>query len=234
VALDEYPGEEGFIHISEVASGWVKNIRRWVRLRQKVVCKVLGVDEAKAYVDLSLKRVNEHQRRAKMGEWKNEIKARNLMGIVAERLGKSVEECYRAFGDALIERYDSLYAALEDCAANPEALKDWGGKGWVPVVVLVASENISFPSVSIAGSLEITCPLPDGVEHVRHALEIVEHVGEEGEEEEEVSVQYVGAPHYHVLVRAPDYKTAERILTKATQEAIAYIEGNGGKGKFQR
>ncbi|MCK5459130.1 MAG: S1 RNA-binding domain-containing protein, partial [Thermoplasmatales archaeon] len=27
VSLDEYPHKEGFIHISEIATGWVKRIR---------------------------------------------------------------------------------------------------------------------------------------------------------------------------------------------------------------
>ena len=31
VALDEYDGVEGFIFIGEIASGWIKNIRRFVR-----------------------------------------------------------------------------------------------------------------------------------------------------------------------------------------------------------
>ncbi|MHC1573550.1 MAG: S1 RNA-binding domain-containing protein, partial [Candidatus Syntropharchaeales archaeon] len=38
VTLDEYPGQEGMIHLSEVASGWIKYIRDYVREGQKVVC----------------------------------------------------------------------------------------------------------------------------------------------------------------------------------------------------
>jgi len=66
VELDEYGRKEGLIHISEVASGWVKYIRDHVREGQKIVCKVLYVDESKHHIDLSLKDVNEHQRREKI------------------------------------------------------------------------------------------------------------------------------------------------------------------------
>ncbi|HEQ78979.1 MAG TPA: S1 RNA-binding domain-containing protein, partial [Euryarchaeota archaeon] len=38
VNLDEYDGKEGFIHVAEVATGWVKYIRDHVREGQKVVC----------------------------------------------------------------------------------------------------------------------------------------------------------------------------------------------------
>jgi len=79
VTLDEYPSVGGFIHITEVASGWVKYVRDYVREGQKVVCKVIRVESGKGVVDLSLKRVNEHQRREKIQEWKNETKAEKLL-----------------------------------------------------------------------------------------------------------------------------------------------------------
>ncbi len=54
--LEEYHGKEAFIHISEVSSGWVKNIRDHVRENQKIVCRVLRVNPKKGHVDASLKK----------------------------------------------------------------------------------------------------------------------------------------------------------------------------------
>src|SRR2546421_1696472 len=81
VTLDEYEAKEGSIHIAEVSSGWIKYIRDYVREGQKVVCNVLKVDKDKGHIDLSLKPVNEHQRREKIQEWKNERNAQNLLRI---------------------------------------------------------------------------------------------------------------------------------------------------------
>jgi len=53
VTMDEYEGKQGLIHISEVASGWIKYIRDHVREGQKIVCKVLSVDRARHHIDLS-------------------------------------------------------------------------------------------------------------------------------------------------------------------------------------
>ncbi|MFB6087147.1 MAG: S1 RNA-binding domain-containing protein, partial [Haloarculaceae archaeon] len=44
VDLDEYEDKRGLVHISEVASGWIKNVRDHVREGQTVVAKVLDVD----------------------------------------------------------------------------------------------------------------------------------------------------------------------------------------------
>lgn len=66
VTLDEYDQKEGFIHVRDVTTGWVKYIRDYVREGQKVVCKVLGVDSQKGHIDLSLKSVNDHQKRERI------------------------------------------------------------------------------------------------------------------------------------------------------------------------
>ena len=75
-ALDEYDGAEGLLHISEISSRWVKNIRDHVRERQKAVLKVLRVDREKRHIDLSLRRVNEREKREKLLAWKRELRGR--------------------------------------------------------------------------------------------------------------------------------------------------------------
>ena len=39
VSLDEFDGREGFIFIGEIASGWVRNIRAFVREGQRLIAK---------------------------------------------------------------------------------------------------------------------------------------------------------------------------------------------------
>ncbi len=70
-SLDEYVGKEGFIHITEVSSGWIKYIRDYVREGKRIVCKVLDANPSRGRFDLSLRRVNDHQKREKLKEWKN-------------------------------------------------------------------------------------------------------------------------------------------------------------------
>lgn len=230
VTLDEYDDKEGFIHIRDVATGWVKYIRDYVREGQKIVCKVLGVDPAKGHIDLSLKSVNDHQRREKIQQWKNEKKAEKLLEIVAEKLGKTVDECYEEFGYDLIETFGTLYAAFEQCAANDKVLDEEGFEGdWKDVFVEIAKENVTPPYVEIEGYLEITCPLPDGADRIRAALF-------KGKEmlDERLKIQYVGAPRYRIVLTAPDYKTAEEELKKVTGSIIKEIEASGGEGIFHR
>ncbi|HXZ23910.1 MAG TPA: translation initiation factor IF-2 subunit alpha [Methanomassiliicoccales archaeon] len=230
VTLDEYGNKEGFVHVRDVATGWVKYIRDYIREGQKVVCKVLGVDSAKGHIDLSLKTVNEHQRREKIQQWKNETKAEKLLEIVAERLGITIEECYSQFADDLIDKFGSLYAAFEQCAANENALDDNGLEGdWTSKFVAVAKENVTPPFVQISGIIELKCPTPDGVDSIKKAL-----LSGVDEVEERVSVQYIGAPRYRVVLSAPDYKAAEEDIKAVTNKMIATVKEYGGEGNFHR
>ncbi len=61
VTLDEYSEREGLIHVSEISSSWVRNIRNHVKENQKIVAKVLRVNQSKNQIDLSLRRVNQQQ-----------------------------------------------------------------------------------------------------------------------------------------------------------------------------
>jgi len=229
-SLDEYGGKEGFIHVRDVATGWVKYIRDHVREGQKIVCKVLNVDTERGHIDLSLKQVNDHQRREKIQEWKNEKKAEKLLEIVGQKVGKTLEEAYDAAGDALIKEFGSLYTAFEDVKASADVIKELEiEKKWAAAVTEVANENIQAPSVTIDGILELSNPKPDGIDHVRKAL-----ASGMKSDEAEVSILYVGAPRYRITVTAEDYRVAEQELKGSIDSITAAIEKSGGKATFKR
>ena len=230
VTLDEYGSKEGFIHVRDVATGWVKYIRDYVREGQKIVTKVLGVDSSKGHIDLSLKSVNEHQRREKIQQWKNENKAEKLMEIVAERLGSTVEATLENFGYDRADKFGTLYSAFEACAASPTALEEAEVEGdWTTVFVEVAKENVTPPYVQISGYLELRSPAADGVDRIREALLAGMTAGEE-----RIKMQYIGAPKYRIVLTAPDYKTAEEEMKVITNDVISRVKESGGEGSFHR
>ena len=232
VSLDEYPNREGFIHISEIASGWVKRIRNHIKEKQKVVCKVMHVDKSKNHVDLSLKRVNEHQKREKIQEWKNNKKAERLMEMVSKKIGKSIEQCYRDFGNDLIKKYGSLYAAFEEFTYDADAVRKDGFSGdWFEDFMTTAKENILIPFVEITGYIDIKSWLSDGVVHIRNALLNAE---KSEFEDVEIQVRYIGAPQYMITIKAPDYKIAEDELKKAVEKTCEYIKKHDGNCEFHR
>lgn len=230
--LEEYDKKEGFIHISEIKAGWVKYVRDHVREGQKIVCKVLNVDPTRRHIDLSLKDVNEHQKRAKIQEWKSEQKATKWLQFVAEETGTSEDEMQKV-AQKLISNFGSLYLAFEEAviiganAFNELKLK----KKMVTSIVTIAQNNIKLPYVDIAGYVDLTCILPEGIEAIKAALTAANDVKEE---DTRLDITYTGAPRYRIKVIAPDYKKAEAVLKRAATVAVTTIEELGGKGEFHR
>ncbi len=231
VTLDEYEGKEGFIHVRDIASGWVKYIRDFIREGQKVVCKVLGVDSQKGHIDLSLKSVNDHQKREKVQQWKNEKKAEKLVEIIAERLSISVDDAFDEFGNELTEAYDTLYGAFEAIAANPDELREEYTGDWVETFIEVAKENVTLPYVEIDAILEMKTLAPEGVEDIRNALKAgLDEAGEDAE----VSITSVGSPKYRIVITADEYKTAEDVLKRISNAAIKSLTKAGGEATLKR
>ncbi|HDD59400.1 MAG: translation initiation factor IF-2 subunit alpha [Thermoplasmata archaeon] len=235
VNLDEYPGVEGFIHIAEVSSGWVKYIRDFIREGQKVVCKVLSVDPNKRYVELSLKQVNEHQRREKIQQWKNEQKARKLMELLAEELNTTSDALMEEFGWNLVEEFGSLYTAMEQASANEEVIRSKYSGVWVEPFLKIVRDNVVPPFVVISGNITLSIKDPRGIEYIKRALEEGEKTGKKHTPEGvDVEIKYQGAPNYLVRVRAPDYKTAESVIQEVAESVIGTIRKAGGEGCYTK
>ena len=230
VELEEYPNKEGFIHVAEIATGWVKRMSDYVREGQRIVCKVMKVEKAKGHIDLSLKKVNAHQKREKIQDWKNEQKAVKLIEIVAEHLGITTEEFRKKYSPKIIDEFGGHYIAFEEAAAEGRLPKKFKGK-WVEEFVKVAQENITIPSAIIDGVIEITCPGSNGIENIRNALMAAESLSRG---DARVVVHYLGAPKYRITVQEDEFKAAEELMRKAANKAISEIEKVGGTGKFER
>ena len=233
VDLDEYEDKRGLAHISEVASGWIKNVRDHVQEGQTVVAKVLDVDESSQQIDLSIKDVNEHQRKDTIQDWKNQQKADNWMELA---LGENVDDdTYSTVVNGLLAAYDTLYEAFEQAAIHgADALDDVDlGAEHVEAIVQTAQENVSVPYVTVTGYVDLRCPSAGGVDDVKQALQAAEGNGEVPPEVE-LEVTYVGAPEYRLKVQAPDYKTAESELEASAARATDAIEATGGEGEYHR
>ncbi|HDJ38615.1 MAG TPA: translation initiation factor IF-2 subunit alpha [Methanosarcinales archaeon] len=230
--LDEYDGKEGMIHISEVASGWVKYIRDYVREGQKIVCKVLSVNAKRGHIDLSYKDVNEHQRKEKIQEWKSELRANKWLEFAIGDLD-SGDDTRQQIADTLIDSFGSMYAAFEETAISGSSVLISAGikEEYAEKIAAVAAENVKIPSVSITGFLDLTCPAPDGVSAIKSSLTAATSIKED---EVELDVGYVGAPRYRLRVTAPNYKLAEKVLKQSAQCAIDEIRRLDGSGTFFR
>jgi translation initiation factor 2 subunit 1 len=230
VTLDEFGGKQGYIHIGELSTTWVKNIRDFVRENQKTVTKVSRIDRLKGHIDLSLKRATEQAKRQKVFEWKRAQKAENLLSIAAQKLGKTVDQAYEEAGWKMEDAFGEIYQGFEKVVEQGEdaLLKIGISEDWVKAIKSCAESYIQVHKVMVDRIIELKCLKPNGIETIRNSL--LKAVSETESDEIAVNVTLVGTPRYRFTVTAKDYRTAEKEIDKAVKSALDDIKINGGEG----
>ena len=232
VTLDEYADLRGFLHISEISTGWVRHIERYVKAGQKVVLKVIRTNKARREVDLSLRQVTGEERKEKLIEVKQMERAETALDAVKTRLGINDDEL-RRIKTAMSQEFGTLYDALLEAARKgAKALEKLNlGEQYLTVIESVAKEKIPLPTVEVRGIISSTCPLPNGVEVLKEALSAGENVKGSSAT---VTITYVGAPRYRVAVTAENYKEAEKVLEAAVEKVRGIVEKSKGSFGFKR
>jgi len=230
--LDEY-NKRGLLHVSEISSSWIRNIRDFVREGQKMVLKVLRVDTEKGHIDLSLRRVTKREKIEKILSWKKDRKAEALLREVAEKVGLSDEEVYEKAGVLVEEKY-GLYEGFEKVVKEgTEVLTKIGvPESLAKAFAEVAEERIHVKMVKVKGTLEIRCMKPNGVKIIKDSFLNAEKA--EKTKDADVRFYVVAAPKYSVEVLAENYKRAEEVLQKVAQSVISNAVKAGGQGTFRR
>jgi translation initiation factor 2 subunit 1 len=232
VTLDEY-NKEGLLHVSEVSSRWVRNIRSFIREEQKAVLKVLRVNAEKEHIDLSLRRVTKRQKKEKILSWKKERKADTLLRTASERLKMPLEEFYKKIEPLLEKEFEEIHEELEKTAREGAGVLIKAGIPENIAIVLeeVAKDKIKLPMVRIKGILNLQCAKSNGVIALREALLSAQKAQPKNAK---IEVYVVAPPKYRIVVSAQDYKEAEKILDKATNTVVKDITEAGGQGTFIR
>jgi translation initiation factor 2 subunit 1 len=230
--LDEY-NKRGLLHVSEISSSWIRNIRDFVREGQKMVLKVLRVDLEKGHIDLSLRRVTKRERIEKVMSWKKDRKAEALLRGVAEKVGLSNDEIYEKVG-ALVEEKYGLYEGFEKAVKEgPEVLTKIGvPEELAKAFTEVAQERIHVKMVKVKGTLEIRCMKPNGVKIIKESFLNAKKA--EKTKDSDIRFYVMAAPKYNVEVLAENYKRAEEVFQKVAQAVVSNVVKAGGQGTFRR
>ena len=225
--LEEYDGKEVFMHVSEVASRWIKNIHNFLKEGQREVARVYRIVPEKHMIDVSLKRVTEADKRRKFDVARRGKRAEKLFELVAERVKKPKMKLSDVL-DEIRKEYEDIFGLLEDAAAQgEEAFKNINiTDEWKSAIIEVAQSSIKQRKKEISGMLTVKCPKPNGIEVIKKSLTAAIS--------DDVKIVYIGAPHYMITVEGDNFKTCEKKLERAIEGMKKEIEKSGGAFAFER
>ncbi len=220
VVLDEYD-KEGMIHISEIAKKWVRDIRDWVTVGKKIVCKVKDVRREKGQIDLSLKDVSDRGRNRRMQDWKRDERGEEFLKELADRDDISLEEAYEKIGFDLQDNFKDMLKPFELAVGKGknELTKRGLKEEWSQKIKNVGEDKIKRKEKELSERFTLRIRESDGVEVLKKVLGEVK-------KEEGVEFKYISAPQYEIIKRARNLKDAEKSIGESIGAIEDKLEGN--------
>lgn len=226
VDLLEYNNARGFIHISNVSSSWVKNIRNFVKMNQVRVAKVLNVDLVKKQIDLAFAGVNPMRERQVLNQFKQINREEKLIEILSKNTKKSFEEVWNSVAEPLSQIHGSVYDAFEKIALGYDFSNDVD-KFWIEPVKQLVKDNIVVSKKEISGKAKITCLSSGGLELIKHVLSGFEST-------KNCVVSYAGGGTFNISCSGLTYKEADKTLTALVESAEKNSKKTGVAFEFTR
>ena len=229
VTLDEYNKIQGFLHVSEIAPGWVRKVNKYVREGEKKVLLIKKVEKGRKEIDLSLKQISKDQRKKKLLDVKRFEKEHGILKNIQEKsklTTKQIEE----LEDKFLSKYDSVYNAMLNIAIKGTSeINDLKLQKKVITTIEDICSKMKLPSVELRGVLEISNNQSNGVELIRKTL-----TDAEDSEDAKIDITYLGAPRYRLSLVSQDFKTAEKLLKPILEKIEKSVKKQNGSYNFTR
>ena len=228
VTLDEYDDVQGFLHISEIASGWIRSVSRFIKDGEKKVLLVKKINNKRGDIDLSLKQISKDQKKQKLKEVKKYEKGKTLLQSVQEKAKLSDNEIEKLEDDIYL-KFDSVYDAFIEIGRNGiDSIKELKIAKKTATIIEEICSKIKLPSVEIRGIMEITNNDSNGIDIIKKILL------SELKKESAIDITYLGAPKYRLSITSEDFKSAEKLMKPIIIEIQNNIEKKKGSFKFTR
>jgi len=224
--LNEYPGKEGMIHVSEVSGKWVRDIKKFVKQNKQYAAKVVRVDEEKGHVNLSLKRLSKKAKEKKIQDYKQEERAEKMLELIGKKLGiKSLDEAYEKIGYELQEIFGDMFIAFNLANEDPKQLVRRGvNKEYIKIIEEIAKENIQKKEVEIKAILELRFFTGNGIDRVKEFLNNLH-------DKYKWKIKYISAPRYSIEIKTNNPKQAEKDFREKLGKEIMNIKD--GEANFK-
>jgi translation initiation factor 2 subunit 1 len=226
VEMLEYNNSRGFVHISNVSSSWVKNIRNFVKMNQVRVAKVLNVDLVKKQVDLSFAGVNPMRERQVLSQFKQINREEKLIQILSKMVNKPFETVWHEVADALAAEHGSVYEAFEKIALGYDPSKELS-KEWIAPVKELVEKNIVVSKKEIAGILKVSS-------HEENGLESVKSILSEADSAKGCEVSYAGGGNFNISCSGLTFKDSDKVLSSVVDAMEKKAKKLGASFEFKR
>ncbi|NUN11463.1 S1 RNA-binding domain-containing protein [Candidatus Micrarchaeota archaeon] len=202
VSLPEYGNLEAFIHISEVSSGWIKNIREHLKEDQIIVVRTTLIDKNKNQIDASVKRVSEIEKKRKLASYQSQKRALKLLEQIARKTGKTFDALQKQV-EPLVAEFGDLYTVFEALSQGYEP-KTKVPKQLLTILQETAKQEIKIKIIELKAQVTAVSYAPNGVKELSELLKKLPNA------------HYLGSGKYLITISSPEIKQAEKKMNEVS------------------
>lgn len=191
---------------------------------------MIMANKARGEVDTSLKLVSGEERKAKRIQVKKSDKAATFLDYIKSKLELTDEQVQETV-NKLLQKYDYTYDAFEAAVRKAlHAIQTIELSPGIKSAIQEASKRIPVPVVEISRVAEIILKKPDGIEIIKDTLANAEcnKLGASN------TITYIGAPRYRIVVKAENFKIAEKFMINMIEKARVNIDKHHGTFRYVR
>ncbi|MFQ5978932.1 MAG: S1 RNA-binding domain-containing protein [Candidatus Heimdallarchaeota archaeon] len=205
--------ELGFVHISELSRTWVRKISSHIKMGQRIVARVLRVNTRLGQVDMSIKRVTESQKRAKMTELKQLQKAHSIFRVFSEQNNLDLDKLLEEVGNPLMAEYGSLHnSLLEIKTKGPDFLESHGlTKKQSKNLHTLVSKSLETTTVSLIAGIKAVSFASDGINVLQSGFTKALNKSQKKFPSTKLDLSVISAPNYRLVIEAGDWREAETV-----------------------
>jgi len=195
VFVDITPEGKGSITMSEIAAGRIRNLREYVTVNKKIVCKLLKIQ--KDNVELSLRRVTAKEHDEVIKKYKDEQTAKTLLNSALKENKAVLEE--------ILKKY-SASEFIAQARTNPEILKKFDLKKETEMLQKMFAEKKEKPKKAKQEFI-LSSTNSSGLTEIREILSIPE-----------INVKYLGSSRFSAEADGKNFKDANHKVDSALLE----------------
>jgi|SRR3989344_2569601 len=194
VNIEEY-NCEGHLILAEISPGRIRNLREFVNIGKKIVCKVLRKKENS--IELSLRRVSAKERDSIMEYYKKErVFASIIKSIVAEKSTEIINK---------IKEKENLSEIVESVKTNPDVIKKYLSPKEFEKLKEILSQKKDLEK-EVQKKIVLKSDKEDGIIKIKEILET-----------NEAQISYLGSSNFLIKVKGKEYKKANAQLEKVLE-----------------
>lgn len=179
---------EGSIVLSEIAAGRIRNLREYVTINKKIVCKVLNADPKN--IQLSFRRVTAKERETILENYKKE---KNLLGMLkaitpdCEKILENIKESYE------------VADFLKEAKINPKIIEKFMPEHEAQKLMKTLAEKKEKDKI-VKRTITLSSLSSSGLNDIKEILTA---------NNPSIKINYLGSSKFLIESSAPDFKKAE-------------------------